>query len=458
MKKALWSIFNQTFKEFEVVIVDDASTDDTEKVAKKFIKKFGEKVNYIKREKNFGNHSQPKNNGIMASKADLIAYLDDDCEFRKDHLQALFNEFQKDPSLDVAYGDRWITSSVKEMPSGKGVAMDYIPALLAYRNYIDTSDVLMKKSILYEVGGWDEGLKRFADWNLWVRLSKLNKKFRRVPIILTEYYLHEGSMQMKSKDMFDPIDCKIYPDKTIFGKKDKLKVAIYTLTYDRPEYTKEMFKWLKKLTDYPYDHFIVDNGSKKEGLKLLDKLEADKGLHIKKIIRNKTNVGISKASNQALDVIGNDYDIIIKLDNDCKILTQGWLSKFIEIFERSRQFVLSPSVEGLRDHPGGTPRVAEKYFNDELLGITTHLGGIFVVAPKQAYKDFRWKENDFLHGEQDRIFSEHCRKNGFCLAYVENVRCEHQEGTAGQETRFPEYFERRKFEKTHKYEDTNHNS
>ena len=163
LKRAVDSVLKQTFTDWELVIVDDNSKEDTQAVAEAFK---DPRIRYIKRKKNFGNDTRPKNEGILASKGEFICFLDDDNEYRPDHLAILLKEIQKDDKLDVVYGDRWIISDkdnphpIKDQP---GFMSDFDPALLMERNFIDSSDIIVKRQALFDIGGVDERYKKYID-------------------------------------------------------------------------------------------------------------------------------------------------------------------------------------------------------------------------------------------------------------------------------------------------------
>lgn len=447
LKRAIKSVLAQTFKNWELIIIDDCSPDDTQKVVKKFLK--DPRIRYIRRKENFGQHTRPKNEGIKEAQADWVCYLDDDNAYRRDHIQALWKAKENEPTYDVYYGDRMLVDE-RTGHKGKaipGVRSEFNIGKMAHYNYIDTSDVLAKKSSMMAVGGWDESLKRFGDWNLWTRMIKNGATFKRVPLILTDYYLYDSSNQLKTKEMFDTASCKIWPDKTLFGPAPKMRVAVFTLTMNRLDYTKRMFKSIKETTSYEFDHFVVDNGSTDGTVDWLRDHAP-----VKMVIENKKNVGISKASNQALDAIGDKYDIIIKVDNDCEFESDNWLETMLDVIGRSHKTVCSPYVEGLIDHPGGTPRIRDGYIDLHYVGIVPHLGGICVAAHKLMYDKWRWKEESFLHGIQDWEFSKHCRELGGVLVYLENIKVWHMDTTAGQKKKYPSYFKKRESEKITRYE------
>ena len=215
------------------------------------------------------------------------------------------------------------------------------------------------------------------------------------------------------------------------------RVAIFTLTKNRLAYTKRMMSSLIENTHYPFDHFIVDNGSADGTLRYLDQNRAN----FAKIILNEDNKGISIGWNQALEAIGRSYDYIIKLDNDCEIMTKDWLRPLLEICRAfDNRIVLSPFVDGLHQHKGGVPRYGFRQTNGYSVGLTKHLGGISLIAPAHIYEDFRFNETLPLRGNQDRTFSDYLGNRGYLLGYVEDIKVLHMDTTVGQQERYPEYF------------------
>lgn len=460
LAKAIESVRRQTFTDWELIIVQDGHDkgmipeyDNTDK-----------KITLLQIP-HFGNDTQPKNAGILHAKGELVAFLDDDNQFRPDHLAALVSAFNSYPGTDIAYGQRWVIDDAGVKEPGLGKTSDYVPGVLMQENYIDTSDVLIKRSSLVKVGGFDERYSKYIDWNLWVRMEKARMSFKYVPLILTDYFICSDSksvnkMTKREQEFLHKTGKYINmpdwsaPDLEIrlpfLGKIEEPRVAIFSLTYNRLEYTKKCFESLYETAGYKFDHFVIDNGSTDGTQHYLQELP------LKFWEFNEQNRGISKASNQALECIfepGREpYDIILKVDNDALFLNKGWLAKMVELWKSNHRLALSPYVQGLRDNPGGAPRLFRGRIKGETIGMTEHLGGICTFSDASAYENFRWDENDFLHGMQDTEFSQHLLDEGFQLAYMENWFLEHIEGTQGQENRYPEYFEKRKQEKRTRYD------
>ena len=452
LPRAIKSVLDQTFKDFELIIVDDGSTDKTADVVHSFKDK---RIKYFKID-HFGCDTRPKNVGIKRSKGKYLAFLDDDCAYRPDHLQALYNNLEKDEKVVMVYGDRWV--HYEDVTKGKdqiGIYNDFDYSLLMKRNYIDTSDVLVRREVLYEVGGYDENLRKFIDWNLWVRLVKRGYALKRVPIILTDYTIHKEMKSVVVKEgqfnpatglftpTFDPINCKI--NIGFIGKKKPFKVAIFTLTKDRLELTKKTFETLRKTAGYDFDHYVVDQGSADGTVEYLkEELAAGR---IKKVIYNEKNMGIPYASNQIIEEIKKDgADFICKVDNDVLFKSHDWLKAMLKIYEVFRPIALSPYPEGLIANAGGVNRYNYTWLAGEFLGLVPHIGGMVSMVPAEVYDKFSWPRVAFLHGGNDVILSSWLNNNTYLLAYLENYKAEHMESTAGQQEKYPDYFKLRKSE------------
>lgn len=219
-----------------------------------------------------------------------------------------------------------------------------------------------------------------------------------------------------------------------------MKIAIITLTRDRLEYTKRSFKSLKQNAGYPYHHFIVDNGSTDGTVEWLKK---QKDLDV--LSYNKENEGISKSMNKALKyILTKDYDLIIKMDNDCEIVSSDVLKELVKVYESIPpffiQFMLSPRVEGLNFQP---QRFDQMEIADHPIGITRIIGGIFQPMLASQYKLYTYDESLAKAKGQDEDLNAWFQKMGGYVGYIEDLVVEHMDTTNGQEKKFPEYFKRK---------------
>lgn len=222
-----------------------------------------------------------------------------------------------------------------------------------------------------------------------------------------------------------------------------MKIAVYTLTRDRLDYTKHCFASLKeKAWGYPFDHFVLDNGSQDGTPEWLREEYKPHFLH-----RSDTNVGISRASNFLLYKISEgNYDLIIKMDNDCEVVSDNILQQMVEIFtDAKKPVVLSPRVVGINRQP---TRVGHSIIGGRDIGWTSIVGGLFHVVPSKVYREYAYPTNLPPAWGQDDDFCRWANSRGIRTGYVEGLVVNHYETTNGQAARYPEYFERKKREES----------
>lgn len=454
LQRCLQSIVNQSFADLEIIVVDDCSSYSVPGVIKQL---HDPRIRYIKTEANTGHDSKPKNLGLNAAQGEFVTFLDDDDEYRRDALKVMVT-YARETKADVVYCDY-----LNHQPTGKttpGWSLEFQTSMLQRFNFISMCSVMAKRQSVLAVGGFDEEVPKFKDWNLWLRMQKNRAVFCHVPIIVTEvHHLKESVSQTYKNDVdengrylptyFDPVDCAIWPKKTILGEEKSLRVAVYTLTMNRLDYTKAMAAAANKLAGYPFDWYVIDQGSTDGTQEWIKRLTRDEGSKWRKKLQYRLyekNVGLAKGWNNMVDwlVKEGEYDVVIKVDNDAQMMTDGWLEAMVQIFRRNRNVCLSPYVEGLDASPGGVlrQRVSGEspylMINDMIVGIVPHLGGIVYATPTCIFDEFRFDE--VSEGNKDVLLSNYANANGFNLFYMEEYRVWHIDGSKGQAAKYPDYF------------------
>jgi len=186
LQRALDSVLAQTFKNFEVIIVDDHSDKppDIKFPAKE------KRVVAMRLPYNTGYQVRPKNIGIMIARGKYIAYLDDDNVYLPNHLEVLYEAIKKHQA-DVVYGDRVYKSTDKNEKRFMGkMSYPYDLNQLEHGNYIDTSDIMHTVQAINDIGFWDIFWERKGDWLLMTKFGKRGKKVVHVPEVITEYWWH----------------------------------------------------------------------------------------------------------------------------------------------------------------------------------------------------------------------------------------------------------------------------
>ncbi len=189
LERAIESVLEQTYKHFELIIVDDDSIDDTPKTVREID---DPRIRYHRNETNRGG-SGSRNVGIGLSKYGLIAFLDDDDMWLPTKLekQVAVLECASDDHCGVYTGLVKIrdgTAISKKVNRAEGDLFDE----LLWENIIgSTSCVLLRKECVKEVGGFKEGLPASQELELYLRLS-LKYKFKSIPEPLVKYSIHEN--------------------------------------------------------------------------------------------------------------------------------------------------------------------------------------------------------------------------------------------------------------------------
>lgn len=172
----LQSVFNQTFQDFEVVIVNDGSTDGS--VAE--VEKFNDSRIRLIHQKNAG-VSAARNRGIEKAKGDLIAFLDADDEWKPEYLVTQYRLFQKYPDCNVFacnYAFRCIDGRttfpvIRKLPfvGEDGILSNYFEVASCSNPPICSISIMVKKQVIQAIGGFPVGIKSGEDLLTWARLA-----------------------------------------------------------------------------------------------------------------------------------------------------------------------------------------------------------------------------------------------------------------------------------------------
>ncbi|KYG33707.1 glycosyltransferase family 2 protein [Alkalihalobacillus trypoxylicola] len=175
--RAINSVLNQTYKDFEMIIIDDGSSDNTEYVVKQII---DSRVRYIKHHKNL-NGAIARNTGIDASRGEFIAFLDSDDEWLPRKLEKQLSILLKcDNKENVLCYSQLIkqTGAIKRTSPKRGIETSELVEEYLFLNngLIQTSTLILHHSLIKKIR-FDEQLIRHQDWDLCLRLSRENVDF-----------------------------------------------------------------------------------------------------------------------------------------------------------------------------------------------------------------------------------------------------------------------------------------
>lgn len=194
------SVLQSNFKDYEIIVVDDGSVDDTPEV----VKKYGHLENFSCIFQQNKGLAGARNTGIKSAKGDYLVFLDSDDIILPDKLFLQSDFLDKNPDYEAVY-----SSSVfyKDGESNFKIAThfpnyyDYILKPLLFGNFIHVNAIMVKRAAVIEVGLFDEKLRELEDWDLWLRLSLVECKFHHQDFVLSEVRLRKGSMTSNQKKM-----------------------------------------------------------------------------------------------------------------------------------------------------------------------------------------------------------------------------------------------------------------
>ncbi len=198
IKESAKSVLDQTFKDLELIIVDDASSDDTESV----VKSIGdERIIYNKLPENKG-AAGARNEGVKLAKGKFIAFHDSDDIWIPDKLEKQIAFIETHPEYDMVYGKVRIHSDKGsfEFPND-AVEGDFEGELypwLLKRNTIDTPTMFIRKDAFEETGGFDGTLRCLEDWEFALRFSKSHKIGFLDEVLLDSYKSEDGVSRNKA--------------------------------------------------------------------------------------------------------------------------------------------------------------------------------------------------------------------------------------------------------------------
>lgn len=191
ISQSIESVLNQTFKDYEIIVVNDGSTDNTKELLST---RYGEKILYIGKKKNKG-LSAARNTGIEASRGKYIAILDDDDEWLPHKLEMQIDLMHKNQSLGLVYCGYYEVNRYSEVIREiKATRRGYVFSNLLCGNCIvPASAALVKREVFFKTGYFDENLSSCEDWDMWLRVSQ-SYEVDFVDQPLVKYKIHDYNM------------------------------------------------------------------------------------------------------------------------------------------------------------------------------------------------------------------------------------------------------------------------
>jgi glycosyltransferase involved in cell wall biosynthesis len=167
--EAIKSVLEQDYQHYEIILVDDGSTDNTREV----VAQFGFKVRYIYQQ-NQG-LSAARNSGLRAARGELVGFLDADDLYEPNFLSTLVAILKANPQADAVHcACRFVDRFNNPLPqiAGKVVPASQLYSTMLKGNFLTPVCMFAYKYCYEETGGFDRAFQGVADWDMWLRISK----------------------------------------------------------------------------------------------------------------------------------------------------------------------------------------------------------------------------------------------------------------------------------------------
>lgn len=248
LREALSSVAAQSFSNWECIIIDNGSTDNTKEVSDEFMA--GDKrFKYIRTEQS--GVSAARNNGVKASNGNYILPLDADDKIHPFYLEKAYQVITSKPEIKVVYCDAELFGAAK----GKWPLPPYSIKHMLIENCIFCT-ALFRKSDFENCSGYSEEMKKgFEDWDFWLRILKSDADVYKIPEVLFYYRIRHESRNNSLSDA-DQLELR----KNIYQNHK----ALYDKYLSIPELAFELYKstsslkLLQNSRDYKLGNAIVE--------------------------------------------------------------------------------------------------------------------------------------------------------------------------------------------------------
>lgn len=258
IKESIESVLSQTYENWELIIVDDGSTDDTATIIKIYVAA-DNRVRYFYQEN--GKQGKARNLGLTKSSGSFVAFLDADDLWLPEKLFVQILEIEKH-DVDLVFSDSYIfnDSEVENLSQIMGIpdAVFYdkksIQMFLEY-NRIPILTVLVKKEKIISSGGFSEQVQNIEDYHLWLKMLISNCTFYSSNFISSKYRVHQNSETAGINSSSNRILITLFNlsvEFPVYKKQIEHELKLkFKRIYKTNLFTKlELVVWIKKNTTY----------------------------------------------------------------------------------------------------------------------------------------------------------------------------------------------------------------
>ncbi|HHT9135737.1 MAG TPA: glycosyltransferase [Candidatus Wunengus sp. YC60] len=430
------SVVNQAFTDWECIIVNDGSPDNTSEVARQLIGKYYDKQIMLVEKEN-GGLSDARNAGIKSSTGKYVLPLDADDLIHPEMLKKTVSLLESHPEIAIAYTD------VKHFGSANRVvyAGEYDFKRLCRENHLSYCS-LYRREAWDAVNGYNPNMVLgYEDWDFWISCGEKGYYGKRIPEPLFMYRVKESSMYTKALEHHGELmariilnhpclygqkhalEAKIILDQCSTGKlKTDTMVSVIVPTYNRPDTLKRTLESIAAQT-YKRIEAIVVNDAGKDVSGVIDAFQ-DR-LSIKYLVHDK-NKGLAAVRNTAIKHASGQY--IAYLDDDDIFLPHHIETTLKILTTTDYKVVYTDAYRSYQTKTGNTYQVIKKdipYSVDYSKGIfyNTNITPVLCVVHDRTCFDEVGVFDESLPVLEDwDLWIRMAEKYDFC--HIKDVTCE----------------------------------
>lgn len=352
--RAIDSVLEQTYPNWELVVVDDGSTDSTAEVVRAYARE-DERIRLVQGD--HGGVSRARNLGIEAVHGELIAFLDTDNVWLPRFLELSVKTFLAEPDIQGAYAGMRLSAADGTLTYlGAQVSV----AELAKGNAVDMNTLVLRASVVDEVGGFDTTMKRWVDYDLVLRVAAVGE-LRYMPFIGCDYFDGDTEDRITSAQsanwQFVPmgkhmVDWERLPTPLACRVADRVSVVM--LAFQEHRRTQQSIDAVLRTTaEMDVEVVVIDNGSRPAvGRSLSARYAQHPRVSFHRLARNYNfsigcNVGYARSTGEFVMFLNNDTEV-----------REGWLAPLVERLKTSSALGVQP----LLVYPNGTVQTAGTVF------------------------------------------------------------------------------------------------
>lgn len=193
IEETLNSILSQSYENYEVIVVNDGSTDNTSSILQDFVNNKSDRVTILE-QPNQG-VSAARNNAVSVASGDYLAFIDSDDIWLDDKLAQQLGVLKN--GYEICYSNRYNFGDIDDLPVDQSKIVDMpqgnIYQKLLDGNFITASSVVIKKALFDSLGGFNTELSHCEDWDLWLKCAELCS-IGMSPEPLVRYRIHPAGL------------------------------------------------------------------------------------------------------------------------------------------------------------------------------------------------------------------------------------------------------------------------